>query len=558
MKHPHRLLFSAALISLLAGCPPASTPDGGAGGGTAATGGGTGGGDVTTGGGTGTGGGVATGGGGGGSTLDLDAGVTFVDAGTRIELAAFCDAWAEASCARERFCFFLDPAQGTTCLARTKRACADWQRAVAAGVYGYTPEQGAACVAATQSLTCALGRGFSGSSLTFGFGDGPAACEPLLVGVGTAGTLCTRDADCSEGFLCTGSGASCRTCSPRPAIGEACDPVTRPCFGALCRLAADGGNACFGYLGVGDACTLSGDCDPATSRGCSGPADDAGVRTCAAKDLDGLACVGDVTCAAGYCNNAHRTDAGVRTCGFLALGRPCAVGADCGPAAFCSGLSAAGPGACAARIPLGSACTIQRLADLSDGCADGGQCFDGLCKPRGQQQVGQQCRDTLFDCARGGWCPLLPPDGGYASCQLQSPVHGSCFASAQCQPGMRCTNNRCELLASAGQPCFATQQCKDLLTCPLADAGLGFFACTPLVAPGGDCGASGATCGSGTDLGDDGFCVRDGGAATCSGLQSLGAGCGANAQCESGRCLQEDGGLVSPAVRGTCQPPCAP
>ncbi len=488
-----------------------------------------------------------------------DAGFAFPDAGARVELQFFCDLMAEAVCARERWCNFLDPAQGPTCLARAGRECSLWQRAVTAGVHPYVPEQGAACISATAQRSCALGRGFAGGALLLGLENGPPACAPLLVGVGGPGTPCALDAECAAGLTCKGVGVACRTCTPQRTLGEACDPVTSPCFTGRCATVDDGGAQCVPYVDIGGACPFDAACNPVTAKGCGPSPGDGGARACVAKDSDGTPCLLPEVCAAGYCNSGHRTDAGARTCGFIAPGRPCGAVGDCGPEAFCSGLGATTPGVCTARIAWGASCTIQRFADVHDGCADGGACFDGTCRGRGQQALGRQCREPATDCVRGAWCPALPLDGGYPTCQPQGFLGEACTASAQCQPGLRCTNNRCELLGSAGMPCFATQQCKDLLFCPLADAGLGFFPCTPLLSPGSDCSASGALCGSGPDNADDGLCVRDGGrGATCQGLQPPGGPCSAHVQCNSGRCLQEDGGFVFPPTVGVCQPSCLP
>ncbi len=280
---------------------------------------------------------------------------------------------------------------------------------------------------------------------------------------------------------------------------------------------------------------------------------------CLAKEADGTVCTAPQSCLSDYCNNGNRTDAGVRTCGPIATGRPCGSQNDCAPTAYCAGLTTTSIGLCTARITLGGACTIQRIADPNDGCADGGQCFEGTCKPRqNQQQVGQQCRSTSVDCAAGGWCPNLPNDGGYPLCLAQGMAGAMCGATTACLTGLRCFNNVCTPLLGAGEPCFTAQTCKDLLTCPLVDAGMGFFACTPLVSVGGNCTTNGLTCASGVDNGQGGFCARDGGTGTCSELLTLGADCGANAQCASGRCLREDAGVVLGGARGLCQPPCVP
>jgi hypothetical protein len=279
------------------------------------------------------------------------------------------------------------------------------------------------------------------------------------------------------------------------------------------------------------------------------------VRVCLAKDPDGTPCGSDSVCAAGYCNNAPRADAGVRRCGFIPVGQACGLVGDCGPAAFCDGLTSRAVGTCAPRLALGAPCRIQRSADLSDGCPEGAACFDGTCKrPRADQLTGQQCRDVLLDCVRGAWCPQLPADGGYPSCLAQRDVGEACTSSTQCQPGLRCTNNACERLSAAGERCFAGQQCKDLLTCPLVDAGLGFFACAPLVAPGGSCTASGTSCGAGVDLGQVGLCVGG----TCATLLGVDETCTSGTQCFSGRCLSEDGGVVVPPSMGRCNPSCLP
>ncbi|MDP2269223.1 MAG: hypothetical protein Q8K32_00750 [Archangium sp.] len=545
-----RLPLLLLLLIIHAGCPsPIVGKDagnevgGGQGGGIAA--GGAGGGEAVGGGG---GGGESTGGGGGS--------LTPFDAGTTIDLAQFCDAWADAYCDRESACGFLDAAQGMTCVARLKDLCSTWQRQVTAGVYGYEATEGAACVNATGNYNCTIGRGISGAQINFSFGAGPAACDPLLTGIGIAGTPCTATADCAVGFTCEGSGTACRVCTAIPTVGQAC---TGTCFNSTCRAAGDGGTACVAWPQVGELCTGFGSCDPVTTRGCAPAPTDGGARLCLAKDTDGTACGMNQNCQSNYCNSGNRTDAGVRTCGPIATGRPCGSQADCEPTAYCDGFTAATIGVCTARITLGAACTIQRVADPNDGCVDGGQCFDGTCKPRqNQQQLGQQCRTTAADCAPGGWCPNLPNDGGYPLCLAQGTAGAMCGATTACLTGLRCFNNACTPLLGAGEPCFTAQTCKDLLTCPLVDAGMGFFACTPLVSVGGNCTTTGLTCASGVDNGQGGFCARDGGTGTCSELLSLGGDCGANAQCASGRCLREDAGVVLANARGLCQAPCVP
>lgn len=525
----------AVLLILLSGCLKPITPDdagsevGGGGGGSIAAGGG--------------GGSEAIGGGGGT--------ITPFDAGTTIDLSQFCDTWANGYCDREAACGFLDAAQGMTCVARLKEFCNTWHRQVTAGVYRYEPTQGAACVNAMGNFNCSFGRGISGAQINFSFGSGPAACDALLTGIGIAGTPCTTTADCAAGFTCEGSGTACRVCTAIPPVGQPCRGT---CFSSACRAEGDGGNVCIAWPQPGELCLGGGACDPETTRGCAPTPTDGGARLCLAKQADGAVCGMNQHCQSDHCNDGNRTDAGVRTCGFIATGRPCGSQTDCEPTAFCEGLT----GLCTTRIGWGNACTIQRVADLNDGCADGGQCFDGTCKPRqNQQQVGQQCRSTASDCMQGAWCPNLPNDGGYPLCLSQSPAGSTCAATISCLTGMRCFNNLCTRLVGAGEPCFSAQQCKDLLTCPLVDAGMGFFACTPLVSVGGNCTTTGLTCGSGVDNGQGGFCGRDGGTGTCFELLALGAGCGANASCASGRCLREDAGVVS-NTRGFCQAPCVP
>lgn len=569
-----RLTLALAVLSVLGACPtPVVGVDPDAGetntnttlddaGATGGGGGGGGGGTLDDGGSTG-GGGVPDAGPDAGPT---DAGTAPTDAGTFVDANQFCDLWAAAYCDREARCLFLDSAQNTTCLARVKDACATYQRFVTAGVYRYDTAVGAACINATGNLACAVGRGFTGGALNFDLGQGPAACDPLLVGVGVAGTPCTSTADCAAGFTCPAANGStaCRACTAIPSIGQVCNPVLNtPCFNASCRSAGDGGNECFAYALAGQPCTATSQCDPATTTSCGPLPSDGGARLCVSKETDGITCASSATCLTGYCNAGNRTDAGVRTCGTVADGRACGSANDCVSGSFCEGLVVnSRPGTCRPRLALGAPCTITRAGDGNDGCAEGGACFDGVCKPRANlQQVGQQCRSTTADCANGGYCPNLPNDGGYPSCLAQGLAGANCGSSAECQPGLRCTNNTCQPLSSAGQPCLAAQQCKGALSCPLVDAGLGFFACTPLASPGSDCSVSGITCASGVDNGQGGFCARDGGftgPGTCSAPLMVGGDCGSNAQCASGRCLTADGGAVGLNTRGTCATPCVP
>lgn len=574
MKTTLRLALFGAVLSLTTACPtPIAADDaGGSGGGGDAVGGGGGGGSTATGGGAGggaadgggAGGGGVTGGGGGGGVTGGGGGSTTgggsgSDAGTTLDLTQFCDAWATAYCDREAACLFLDTAQGMTCVARVKDTCSAWQRRVAAGIYRYDSTQGAACVGATRGYSCVQGRGFAGGAMTFDFGNGPGACDPLLTGVGVAGTPCTATADCAPGFTCAGGGTACRACAAIPTVGQACNLIAGNCFNSACRPATDGGAECVALGMPGQVCTGIGTCDLATTRGCAPTPTDGGMRTCLPKDPDGTACFLDQTCQSNYCNDGNRTDAGARTCGTIMTGSPCGSNTDCAPTAFCNGLTNTAPGVCTLRLALGATCTIQRQADPNDGCADGGLCLDGTCKPRqNQQAVGQSCRSTALDCAPGGWCPNLPNDAGYPLCTAQGLAGAMCGNSAECQAGLRCGNNTCTALASAGQRCTGQNQCKDTLTCPQVDAGMGFFACTPLVSVGGDCTVNGTTCASGTDNGQAAFCGRDGGTGSCFALLSVGADCGANGQCASGRCLRDDAGVVMAPARGLCQPPCVP
>ncbi|HEY0881867.1 MAG TPA: Dickkopf N-terminal cysteine-rich domain-containing protein [Archangium sp.] len=535
-----RHLTVLVLLAALSACPPpALTPDGGEDAGEMTGGGGGGG---TTGGGTGTGG--------GGFITEVP---PRYDAGTT-GLATFCDDWATALCARDTTCEFLAPAQTATCLARAKSACAAFPRRVDAGVFTFDASAAARCLDLVGNRSCVQGRAFAGASLVF---DLASDCPALFDGTGTANVPCELAADCASGFTCTATLSSCGACRALPAVGERCEPTSAPCHRAFCADEGDGGRTCVAWAPVGALCTLSAQCDPDTTRGCASMLDDAGVRTCEPKFPDGTACLGDTFCTSGFCNNAHLADAGPRRCGFIALGQACGLAGDCGPAAFCDGLTARTPGTCTARLALGSACRIQRSADRFDGCPEGSACFDGTCTRTNQDQLtGKQCRDGVLDCVRGTFCPSLPGDGGYAVCVTQYAAGTACTSSAQCRPGLRCTNNTCEPLAAPGERCFATQQCKDLLTCPLVDAGLGFFACTPLVAPGGSCTASGSTCASGPDLGEDGLCSRDGG--RCVAPLSLDEPCTGGTECASGRCLTEDGGAVLPPATGLCQPACGP
>jgi hypothetical protein len=447
-----------------------------------------------------------------------------------------------------------------TCLARVKHVCSNWESQTGVGVFSYDSVQGQACVTAMRTFSCAQGRGFTGGAVNFDFGNGPPACDLLLDGVGVAGTPCNVNADCADGFACSGATNACSTCTALPTAGQACNLILNNCYQSQCRLVSDGGSECGTLAGPNQPCTGFGTCDPATTRGCGPTPTDGGTRTCTPKDPDGATCTFDQTCASNYCNDGNRTDAGQRTCGTIATGRPCGSQTDCGPTAFCDGLTNTAPGVCTARLTLGTTCRIQRQADPNDGCADAGACFESICKPRvNQQMVGEQCRSTTLDCTLGSWCPALPNDGGYPLCRAGSMAGTMCGSSAECAPGLRCTNNTCQPLGSAGQACTSTQGCKDTLTCPQVDAGMGFFACTPLVSPGGDCSAAGTTCASGTDNGEGGFCARDaGGVGTCYALLMTGADCGFNNECESNRCLRADGGMAVPANRGTCQAPCVP
>jgi hypothetical protein len=304
---------------------------------------------------------------------------------------------------------------------------------------------------------------------------------------------------------CGGRGETCASCS---AQGQACNPGSRSCAGAVCN-AQNCRGCCVGnqcLQGINDrACGRNGgQCSDCRSQG----------QTCASSPPAGGQCQGAPACNAGTCPNGccvgnmcvPGTDnalcgRGGATCRSCAPGttcdgvsRACVAAPRCGPgncAGCCVGDTCVNPGngdtscglggaACANCTGMGQVCSAGKCenscspASCPNGCCQGGLCVvgsqDDSCGTGGAACT--NCAMTGRFCAPGKVCREPCGPGNCAGC-CQGNVCNAGFVNARCgSGGAACTD-----CSAAGQSCDVNSMprvCSAAGTCPTS-----YPACPP-------------------------------------------------------------------------------
>lgn len=471
---------SIVLLFVLMGCGSVSRVDGGTGGGSSGTGGGS----------SSTGGGSST---------------------TGLAVTQFCTDFADAWCAQDERCGWLQSAQRTECRTRVSADC-ESRKTLNLSVREYSGAAAADCVAAVRGWNCREHRNVDTNGVLYSWA---AECAGVFAqGKVARGGKCASSADCLAGF-CYLAGAECATCMDYVALGGACvtsatglqrcDPRVAFCSsaGTCTALVPVGQGPCTGSAQCAGAAT----CAPGLS---DGGTTDGGVRRCLDKLPNGAACTGNSECASTWCSR----------------------------------------NVCTPPTLIGAAC-----ADSSDLCADAGVCLDGQCRVRREDgALHAQCRSSL-DCVSSTYCAR---DGGtIGTCETRVADGQACNSNQNaCQQGHACVpgSNVCALIAAEGQPCVphagntATLdwvQCGTLLMCN-PDGGV----CSRWAGNGADCTAAQVICGeAGSTCGTNNQCGP---------LTALGGACTSSRFCASGRCRQADGGFTTTMNPGTCTAACLP
>ncbi len=336
-------------------------------------------------------------------------------------------------------------------------------------------------------------------------------------------------------------------------VGDACS--FGRCAEGYCPSspASDVCQACVAYKTVGEACTSTQRCDPATAYCPTWLITDGGASKCVARAATGKPCdLGYSECLVGSCVSMAAIDGGTPRCGPLPLGSRCERFADCDVDAYCKGLRVSSLqtlalGVCTRRMVPGSTCVNEQL---DDGCAhDAGRagCLGGKCTVLVDHALplNAEC-DYYFlnPCVPGTYCDLpdyYPPDGGApvhaGVCRPVNAENADCSNGAPCATGTVCaTTGKCLRYAAEGEGCGTANNkyCSSLLTCA---PGGGAMSQTCVAPPklGGACDTSASL-----DC-DDAYCQTDGGKnapGKCVTRSPLGGPCDSNRDCARGECLR--------------------
>lgn len=224
-------------------------------------------------------------------------------------------------------------------------------------------------------------------------------------------------------------------------------------------------------------------------------------RLCQAKKPDGQPCSDGAECFAHYCNaNRYGADAGPSVCGCDAMDAPCGFDLDCSSTFCLDSVCVAAP----ANQPLGSPCGANEHCDPSLYCKQAGE-TPGTCQPR--------------------------LDAGVP-----------CYPGNDCIAGFTCSQSLeiCVPIGHQGQSCGEldaggysdNSECTELLWCNSGGT------CVPWLGLGDACDDPRASCASSA-------CAVYVGGSFCSGpIGAPGAVCALSSDCQSYRCLQDDGGYL--------------
>jgi len=420
---------------------------------------------------------------------------------------------------------------------------------------------GFAAVGTDPHSKCPLDSGFPASCKADGYCDGAGACRAFAL-TGTACGTTSCSAGKVSGKTCNGSG-SCLSGTGTPCDPYVCDSTATSCL-TKCSTDADcmSGYACFGTvcstkLGIGKACTSSGQC---TGGNC----------------VDGVCCdtpcTGDCqACTAtlkggsgadGTCGNAA-AETNPRTRCKIDAGYPASCKSDglcdgkgacrafakpstaCGTttcvAGKVSGKLCDGAGTCASGTgtpcdpyvcdSAGAACLTKCVGD-SD-CITGYRCIGGACIPRVLKKNGQTCADPT-ECSSGfcadTYCCDTACKGQCSACDLKG-TEGTCTAVLGPPPGSRAP---CGDLAD---PCSGRCNGVDKDKCSFGSAGT----------------MCGATCSDG--MLTSSTCDGKGGCAPTAPVPCNGFICEDKSNCK--KTCTSDGDCVAPnvCVEGACTPP---
>jgi hypothetical protein len=473
---------SLVVLLVVMGCGSGSRVDGGAGG------------SAGTGGGAASAGGTASGGGSTGS-------------------AQFCTDFADAWCAQDERCGWLQAAQKSECLTRVAADCEN-RKTLNLAVREFSASAASECLAAVRGWNCREHRNVDTNGVLYSWA---AECAAVFAqGKVARGGKCASSADCVSGF-CYLASADCATCLDYVPAGGACltsatGPLRCDPRAAFCNGGNDGGT-CAPLVAVGQGpCTASAQCAGAascTSGFSDGGMSDGGTRRCLEKLPVAAACTANSECASVWCSN----------------------------------------NVCTAPVAIGASCVS------GDPCADGGVCLDAQCRLRREDgPLHAECRSSL-DCVTSAYCAR---DGGTIGTCEQRVVDGQPCNSNQnaCQQGHICVpgSNLCAPVAGEGQPCTVHTgntaaldwlQCGTFLMCS-PDGGV----CARWAGNGADCAPAQVICGeAGSTCGTTNQCAP---------LTPAGGACTTSRLCSSGRCRTADGGFAATGNPGTCTAACLP
>jgi hypothetical protein len=378
------------LIGGLAGCPPASTPDGGPG-------------DA-------------------GFGAAMDAGV---DAGLSLEQV--CAQSASAYVQRLVRCGELTPALAQLYEPLFAQQCpASIPPGVADGRIVLDAAAVQQCLSQARTASCL---------------EEPANCN-ILRGTVAGGGACFENDECVSGFSCDTSTACPGTCIARVAVGLSPGPgqecvASAYSLGGTCTTLVAANASCAGGLSCAEpnVCSAQNVCAALPLQRALNESCDVG-QPCG----QGLQCVNDVCVARvtenGACSDVRRCQDGLRcsstnVCVVVQYGNAgasCAEGGDaCKPGLFCELIS----NTCTPLRSIGGACT-----DTGGECEPQLYCSMNACKAPGALSAPCVVGGPALQCAESLYCDAS------GVCADQKPAGAHCVESEECLgfcQGLRCT-----------------------------------------------------------------------------------------------------------------------
>jgi hypothetical protein len=337
------------------------------------------------------------------------------------------------------------------------------------------------------------------------------ACDGLVTGMVADDANCVMGGECAEdGSTCASLDTECYgTCGGTVCGDQVCPSNQRCDFGT---------ETCVNYAGDGEACELSGECDPSMDLACNYDPD-AASGTCVAEGsvAAGEFCANDSVCAADhYCADddtcqPDRQDG--ESCGF----------GECAEGLVCNYDFDASMGTCVAEESVAQ----DEFCYDSTVCAAGLYCdiSEDVCKPA-DKAAGEDCVFDL-ECDGDLVCNFV---GGAGTCAaLDSLADGEgCDRDALCMTdGSFCdfAAEACTQPAADGETCTGDRPCAPGLACLNRDTTSGEGTCGALL-------GQGETCQDFTQCAAPLSCIED----TCSAKKANGESCTSDLDCESFSC----------------------